>query len=291
MVAGMLFRQFKAVPSGSHKGINAWILYIALPAMSFKYLPQVNWSQEMLVPAITPFIVALGGLLAITLYNHDKRLSKETVGGLKIASAFSNTSFVGFPLIMAYYSEKDLGIAIVVDQVGFMLVATLGITTAVMHAGRGRPNMSFLLKKLFTFPPFLGCLAALILPRFLDVSSLSGLFDRLAGTLGPMALFSIGLQLRFNGWREELKPILYVQAYKLLIAPALVLFVACCLTSNHAILRISVFEAAMPSLITSGIIAEEYQLNPRLVNLVIGTGILIGFITTGIWYLILQGMM
>lgn len=287
-MTGMLFRHFKAVPADNHKGINAWILYIALPAVSFKYLPQVKWSTDMLLPALTPCVVALGGYLAVALYNRKKTLSANTEGAMKLSAAFCNTSFIGFPLIMAYYSEKDLSVAIITDQVSFMLVSTLGIATAITSSGKGRVSFSLLLKKLLTFPPLIGCIAALTLPRIFDMSAFSELFDKLAGTVGPLALFSVGLQLRFDGWRDEIKSILFIHGYKLLLAPALVLLVSYLIKAPHDIAKISVFEAAMPTLITSGIIAEEYNLNSKLVSLTIGTGIVLGFLTTGLWYLLLQ---
>ncbi|WP_028295991.1 AEC family transporter [Olivibacter sitiensis] len=288
LIAGRLFRYFKAIPADNHKGINAWILYIALPAVSFKYLPKVQWTTDMILPAITPIIVALGGYLAVSVYSKKKNLSVNTEGAMKLAAGFCNTSFIGFPLIMAYYSEQDLSVAIITDQVSFMLVSTLAITTAVTSSGKGKVTASLLLRKLFTFPPLIGCIAALTLPRLFDMSAFDDFFDKLAGTVGPLALFSVGLQLRFDGWQEEIKNILFIHGYKLLVAPALVLLVAYFMKAPHDISKISVFEAAMPTLITSGIIAEEYNLNPKFVSLTIGTGIILGFITTGFWYVVLK---
>jgi predicted permease len=41
-------------------------------------------------------------------------------------------------------------------------------------------------------------------------------------------------------------------------------------------------------MVTAGVIAAQYNLNPRLANLVLGIGILLSFVTTGIWWLILR---
>jgi predicted permease len=45
---------------------------------------------------------------------------------------------------------------------------------------------------------------------------------------------------------------------------------------------------AMPPLLTASVIADEYQLNPKLVNLTISIGILCAFVTTGIWWWVLK---
>lgn len=55
IIAGMIFKATKSIHPDAHKGINTWILYLALPAVSFKYLPKVEWSKEMLFPVATTF--------------------------------------------------------------------------------------------------------------------------------------------------------------------------------------------------------------------------------------------
>jgi predicted permease len=62
------------------------------------------------------------------------------------------------------------------------------------------------------------------------------------------------------------------------------------LNIKGTIAQISIFEAAMPTFLTAGIITEEYGLNARLVNLVIGISIIVAFATTGIWYLLLKNL-
>ena len=54
--------------------------------------------------------------------------------------------------------------------------------------------------------------------------------------------------------------------------------------------KISVFEAAMPTLITSSIIAEQFRLNTKLTNLIIGISIIVGFATVGFWYFVIEAL-
>lgn len=51
ILAGILFRKNKVLPKDAHKGINAWIIYLALPAVSFKYLPHITFTKDLLLPA------------------------------------------------------------------------------------------------------------------------------------------------------------------------------------------------------------------------------------------------
>ncbi|MCX2573843.1 AEC family transporter [Pedobacter sandarakinus] len=287
IIAGILFRKSKTLPKDAHRGINAWIIYIALPAVSFKYLPHIAWTKDLLFPALAPICVWLLGWLFITVYGRLTKISKATSGGLKLVSGLSNTSFIGFPLIVAYFSEKELAIAIICDQVTFTLLSTIGIIVAIRSSQQQKLSPKLVLRKLLTFPPLIGCILALIIPHYIDVNPLNVLFDKLAGTVGPLALFSIGLQLKFGGWFSELKHISFALLYKLMLAPAVVAAIALFLGLNGMITKIAIFEMAMPTLLTAGVVAEQYNLNPKVSNLVVGIGIVLSFITTGIWWMVL----
>jgi predicted permease len=287
ILAGILFRKSKSLPKDAHKGINAWIIYIALPAVSFKYLPHITWTKDLLFPALAPVCIWLAGWLFITIYSHIGKINKATSGGLKLTSSLSNTSFLGFPLIVAYFSEKELGIAIICDQITFTLLSTVGIIVAIRSSQNQKLRAKLVLKKVLTFPPLIGCILALIVPHFVDVSALDPLFDKLAGTVGPLALFSIGLQLKFGGWFSELKHISFALLYKLILAPLVVMLIAVVLGMSGTITKITIFEMAMPTLLTAGVVADQYNLNPKLSNLMVGIGILLSFITTGLWWLVL----
>jgi len=287
IIAGMIFRRSKTLPADAHKGINAFIIYLALPAVSFKYLPHITWSPQLFFPALVPVIVWVGGWIYITLLSSKSRLGKKEIGGLKLSAGLSNTSFVGFPLIMAYFNEKAVGIAIICDQVTFALLATVGVVVAVIASQKHELSAGLILKRVLRFPPLLGCVSALIIPHFINISFLDPFFDKLATTVAPLALFSIGLQLQFDGWRSEVKWISSTLIYKLLLAPALVTAVAVVLRLKGIIPQIGIFEAAMPTLLTSGVVAEEYGLNPKLSNLIIGIGIILALASSALWYWLL----
>jgi predicted permease len=284
IIAGMLIRNAGILPKDAHKGINTWIIYIALPAVSFKYLPSINWSYELLFPAIVPIIVALGGFLYTRFIFKNSSLDKPSIGGLSLITSLSNTSFVGFPLVAAYYGEQEIGTAVICDQITFLLLATVGVIVAINASESHTLTADIIVKKVLFFPPLIGCTAALTLPHLVDITPLNPLFDKLAGTVAPLALFSIGLQLQFEGWKNEIKTISTSLFYKLLIGPAIVTCIALIFQLKGKLIQVSIFEMAMPSLLSAAVVANEYNLNPRLTNLVVGIGIILGFFTTALWF-------
>jgi predicted permease len=291
IIAGILFRRYGKLPGDAHKSINAWIIYLALPAVSFKYLPHIQWSSELLWPVLGPIIIWLGAWTYCRVYAHIHKIPKNTEGGLKLSTGLANTSFVGFPLVIAYFSEKELSIAVICDQVTFMLLATAGIIVAIHSSKKQRLTPAVVAKRLFRFPPFIAFVLASVLPSFVDLAPLEPLFDKLALTVGPLALFSIGLQLNFNGWRGELKLISFALLYKLFLAPLLVLLVLVALGVKGIIAQVTLFEAAMPTLLTSGIVADEYGLNSRVSNLIIGIGIVLSFASTAFWWWVMRSIL
>lgn len=290
ILAGMLMQRAKLLPADAHKGINTWLLYLALPAVSLKYIPTIDWSLTMLFPLASTVIVWAGSALLTALYVKRKRYGQRSRSTLELASGYSNTSFIGFPLIIAYFGEKYLSIAIICDQVLFILLSTVGIITAIKgdRKSGAEVEVKMILKKLFTFPPFLGCITALTLPHFINLSPIEPLFGKLAATVAPLALFSIGIQLKFNGWEKQRGQLSMVLLYKLVLAPMLVLGAAIITGVWGDVAKISIFEAAMPTFITASVVAEQFNLNFRLVNLIIGIGIILSLMSTFLWANILQ---
>ena len=290
ILVGLLVRRCTAIPADAYKGVNALIINLALPAVAFKYLPHIQWTKSLILPAAMPVIVWLCGWAYIKAYAAKAKLDKQTESGLKLVTGLSNTSFLGFPLIIAWFNDDALGIAVICDQVTFMLLATAGIVVAMNASEKHTLSAGAVLKKMFSFPPFVGCVAALVLPLFLNLSPFDPLFDMLAATVAPLALFSIGLQLKFDGWRRELNHLAVSFLYKLVLAPLIIFSIVYFLGMKGVIPQISIFESAMPSHLTATIVASEYNLNPKLTSLVAGIGIVMSFVTTALWYFIIKGI-
>ncbi len=288
LLAGWLIQLKNILPRGSHRGINAWIIYLALPAAALKDVPAIHWNYSMLLPALMPLVIWMGAWATMKLYGEIARLDKKTEAALIIITGLGNTSFIGFPLIQAYYGDQWISIAAISDQVTFALLATIAAALAIKASGKGQSNFKTVAGKLFSFPPFIAILLALVLPHFFSLSMFEPLFDKLAATIAPLALFSVGLQLQFGNFKNEIKHITVALSYKLLLGPAVILLIAFAFHLTGMTAKISVFEAAVGPMISAGILAEDFGLNPQLCNLVVSIGILISFFTTAAWDLMMN---
>lgn len=287
LIAGFLIRKYTDLPKDAYKAVNMWILYIALPAVALKYVPYINWNKDLILPILTPLIVWSGAYLYVSFYSVKKKLNVINRATLIITCGLCNTSFLGFPMISAYFGDQNLIIAVIIDQINFLVFASLGLIVALKANSNGSIKISDVIKKVLKFPPFIGFISALILPNIIDFSSFSTTVDKLANTVSPLALFSIGLQLNISEFKDELDNLYAGLFYKLLLAPILVYLFAYILNVKGNIFGVSVFESAMPTLVSSYLIIDEYNLNTKLANLMIGLGILICFISTFLIYRIL----
>lgn len=282
--------KLRILPVDAYKGINGWILYIALPALSLRFVPEIEWNSSILISILAPVLVWVGAWLFVQVYDRKKKLSASSHTALLVTCGLGNTAFIGFPMISAFYGESAIQHAVVFDQITFILFATLAVTTILRTSAEKAKTVSFMfvVKKIFRFPPFIACLIALIFPNFMDFSVANPLLDKLVATMSPMALFSIGLQLKLGAIKNEWRLLSAGLFYKLILAPCLILLLAFCMSSNAELAKITVFEAGMSSHITTSLLATQYNLNPRLCSLMVGVGILLGFITSTVWYFILE---
>jgi predicted permease len=287
---GVILSKLRILPPDAHKSINAWVLYIALPALSLRFVPEIEWSMKLFLPVLVPLVVWSGAWLFVQIYDRKKRLSPGSHTALLVTCGLGNTAFIGFPMIAAFYGESEIHHAVVIDQITFILFATMGVITILRTSAEKSKELSlgYVVKKVFRFPPFLACLFALIVPHFIDISVANPLLDKLVATMSPMALFSIGLQLKLGAIKQEWRLVSAGLLYKLILAPCLVLILAIAFHSTGNLAKISVFEAGMSSHITVSLLASQYNLNPRYCSLVVGLGIILGFITSTCWYFILN---
>lgn len=286
LAAGYLLRRTGTLPSDAHISINGWILYIALPAVALHYIPTIAWTTDVILPLAMPLLVFAGSWIIISFLSKRFQWEKETQGALILTAGLGNTSFIGFPLTQAYFGAEGLHVAVLCDQMTFITLSTLGVLLVMHASGREQVGPALLLKRILLFPPFIGFAAAIGLPFVVDLAPVDPLFEKLSVTLIPLALFSVGMQLRFSDWRKDVKVLAVGLGYKLFVAPAIVLAVAAVFSISGMIARVSVLEASMPPMITSAILATEYQLNPPLANRMVCFGIMLSFITTFIWWAI-----
>lgn len=285
---GYAIRRVSALPHDSYKAINAWVLYVAIPALSLRYISAIEWSYEMLLPLLWPLVTWFGAWLYVGAYARRKNIDRQTRVAMQVACGLGNTAFLGFPLTTAFYGLEGLSVAAICDFGTFIVFCTLAVATVLNSAGGGeKVPFTVLFKRMLSFPAFICAVLAVIIPRFADMSPLYPFLDLLVGTFSPLSLFSIGLQLHFRDIGQSLGHVRAGLIYKLAISPAIVLALALLFGAKGHVAQISVLEAGMAPHVTASLLASQFDQNPRLCGLMVGIGILCALASTTGWWLVL----
>lgn len=290
-VAAPVLRALGRLPEATPAVLNAFVIHMALPATVLLYVPNMQFERSMIFAAAMAWVVfivcAALALLASKLLHWDR----ATTGCVILVAGLGNTSFLGLPMVDAFYGSEGASIALICDQAGsFLVLSTLGLLTAAKYSGKAA-TAGVIVRRIVLFPPFIALVVALLLrplAPFGDVAT--NVLAKLSATLPPLALFSVGAQLRLGALGEDRTPLLLGLGYKLALAPLLIFGAALASGATGLVGRVTVLEAAMPPMITAGIIATEYGLRPRLANLLVGIGIVASFATVPLVWLLSRGL-
>lgn len=291
LLLGIVLQNVKRFPKNTYKILNWIVIYICLPALALYYIPKIKWSNDLLFPISVAWIGFIVSYLLFSLLGKKFGWSKKLVGCLIITAGLGNTSFLGFPIIQALYGEEGMKTAILVDQPGsFVVLSTLGILVATLFSS-GSPNGFHIAKKILFFPPFITFLLACVMNilGFDFHEYVEFVLQKIGSTMTPLAMLSVGLQLRFDRKSQHWKFLGLGLLYKLVITPAMFYLLYVVLLQQHTkSIQVAIMESAMAPMITACILASSHGLKPRLSSMMIGFGIPISFVTLLLWYFIVQ---
>jgi predicted permease len=289
-VLGMLMRRLGRLPEATPAVLNAFIINISLPALTLLYVHELPIDGSLAYPTAMAWVLfGLGAVFFVTL-GRAAGWSRGRIGGLILVGGLANTSFLGLPMIETFYGE-DLGLGILIDQLGtYMVLSTLGILIAITYAA-GAASPAAVAKKIVKFPPFQAVLLALALKPIEYPDGLELVLGKLGATLAPLALVSVGYQLRLAELRGRIAALSAGLAFKLVMGPALIMALfAGALGAGGTTIQVTIFEAAMAPQIGASIVAMEHKLDPPLVTLMVGIGVPLSFLTLPLWWYALQGV-
>ncbi|MES2855575.1 MAG: AEC family transporter [Bdellovibrionota bacterium] len=297
MAAGIVLQRSKRFPEKAAQAFNAWVIFLAYPAVILVQFPllieSTPFDRELILPVSMAWLLFIASWILFSNLGKKFGWSRATTGALILTAGLGNTSFLGFPLLEALMGPEAVRYAILNDQPGsFLVISTLGLFVAATYAG-ATVNAQIVATRIAKFPPFVAMVLAIVwyligLPGF-DLLRMP--LERVASTLVPVALFAVGLQMKFKFFdlkaqRFELATGL---AFKLFLAP-IVFFAAYKLLLGEIdlVTHVTILESAMAPMITAAILATEFDLDTQLANLMVGLGIPISLLTIPIWHMLIS---
>ncbi len=287
VLCGFLAARQRVLPEAAIPGLNAFVLYFALPCMLFRFGTNTPLAQ-LLNPVV--LVVYLTSALLIVFFTIAVTLSaavqlKDAAFGALVA-AFPNTGFMGVPMLVALLGAAAAGPVISSMLADLFVTSSLCIALAQAHDAKGAGARAVLAKALratLSNPlPWAIALGAACSAVGLKLAGPPDVIVRmLADAATPVALFTIGAVLWRGGQhahtRTPARLVLPVVAIKLFVHPALVF--ALCAAARQLGGALSAFEvsvlslvAALPSPSNVSLLAERYGAdNGRIARIILAS--------------------
>jgi predicted permease len=279
------------MPVNAPAVLNSFIIHVSLPALTLLSVHGLKISGDVGLMAEMAWIYFALSAGFFWLIGRWLNLPRPTVGALILTGGLGNTAYVGLPMIETFYGHQGLSSGIIVDQLGsFLVLSTLGITFAGIYS-TGRPGLGEMAKRVFLFPPFIALVLALVLIPVEYPEWLTIVLKRMSDTMAPLALIAVGFQLRLGHLAGNGRNLAIGLAFKLVLAPLVLFLLYVPLLGAHGqAIQITLFQAAMPPMITAAILATEHDLDPPLATLMVTVGLILSFATLTGWWWLMQGV-
>ena len=264
---GYIAVKFEWFPKQGIRTLGQFVIQFALPAMLFKAISEKHLSE---IFDLRYLIAYTGGSLlafCIALWIHKKRgqdLESATIYAL--GSSFSNSGFIGFPIVMSYLGYQAMvGVALtmVVENV-IMLPLILGFADHAKSKDRHilvgiSDSIKGLGKNILVLSVVLGVVVSLI--QLQIPVSVGKVIDMLASASGGVALFAIGGVLVGLEWRGKVRDTGYIALGKLFLHPLMVaVFIGFLPNFDRTLQIVAILLASMPMMSIYPIIGQKYGL-------------------------------
>ncbi len=300
VLLGYLAAQRRWMPESAIPGLNAYVLYYALPCMLFRFGSSMPFARLIDPLLLTLYTVCALLMVAITIAVTLRRRAggpgvdlRDAAFGALVA-AFPNAGFMGVPLLVALLGANAAGPVIAAILVDLILTSTLclALAQASGHRSGDGDERSMLaaaalsLRGALTNPlPW----AIIVGAAFAALDrSLPGPISEIVRMLGesaaPVALFTIGAVLSRAGRHGHSKTAprhyLPVALLKLVLHPALIFGIGAGAAALGAPisrfgLMVLTLVAALPSASNVSVLAERYGAdNGRVTRIIMASTVL-----------------
>ena len=288
VAAGYLWRFFDPGGLDRHRvrhALSVTVLHFFLPALAFGLVATARVDRSFLVVPLTAAMVTLSGLAAgIAVYRFlplFRTTPRAAIGVLLLSASFGNVTYLGLPVITETLGARYGYIAILYDLLATTpILLTIGMLTAARFGSGGSASLSASFKRVLRLPPLWGVAAGIgahalpaPLPQVvLDAAQLMG------KAVIPVMIFTVGLALDFRDIRR-IPVAIPALALKLFLAPALAWWIAKGLGMDGDPLKAVVIEGAMPVMVLSLVLADEFDLDVPLAATCIAVSTIAAFFT------------
>lgn len=263
MAIGYILKKRKLFSPASEKFIVELLQKVAIPGLML-YNVTTQFTEDFLrsnYPAImASFLSIVGSIVIGLILARLFRIQEKNQGLFTSMIAFSNTIFIGIPVITGIFGEKGIPFLMLYYLMNTILFWTLGIY--LIAGDQGVPLFSWQsLKKIFN-PAMLAIVLGIIL-MFNDITlpvPLTSSLKYLRDIVTPLSTLYMGAMIADLSFKKlpGLKPTLLIIVGRFLIAPLLTYGVLMFFGFSGLMVQVLVITSALPVMMQISVVAGFY---------------------------------
>lgn len=267
ILLGLVLTKLHLLDEKGSAVLSTLVVHVFNPALIISSVCEggLQTQGDMVIEAIIcgVFLYALLILIAIVVYMRSKAL-KEEVSICKMIVIFSNTAFVGYPILRALYGDFAVFVFSLMHLPFNILIFTYG--RSLLQKGN---HQKMTVKDIFSIGT-VSSIVALIL-YFGNISvpvRVADFFGILGDACVPLSMIVIGVSLAHASWKNVLKSknINMVVFLRLIVLPILIAWITLPLPISTFNRELLVISGALPAGSMIVVLAKEYKANDGLAS-------------------------
>ncbi len=250
--------------------LSVTVLHFFLPALAFGLVATARIDRSFIAVPLTAGAVTLSGIAAAfavyKLLPWFRTIERPAFGVMVLATAFGNVTYLGLPVITEMLGAQLGYVAIVYDLLAATpVLLTVGVFIAARYGSGEAVSLSSSLRRVLRLPPLWGVAAGIAVQAAgINVPQLIlGTASLMGKAVIPVMIFPVGLALDCRDVRR-LPVTVPALALKLIAAPVLAWLIGSRLGMTDGVLKAVTIEGAMPVMVLSLVIADEFDLDVPL---------------------------
>ncbi len=265
IIIGYVARKINFIDSDIKGHLSKVVLNITLPfyiiiAMQFDFSKELLYKSGMLLVISAGFYI--GSLILSDLFAKLFRLKGKKRDIFQYMFIFSNTGFMGYPLIFEIAGEKGLFYAAIFNLGFNVMTWTVGVYIMSRHENTDKTPMKEKLMHLLNpslFAVVIGFSLFILSIKLPD--SLYTTFSMVGKSTTPLSMMFIGIILSESNIKEIFGNVLVwlISLFRLIIMPMITFGILKILGFDGLLLLVPVILAATPAAVNGAILAGRYN--------------------------------
>ena len=250
--------------------MSVTVLHFFLPALAFALVAGAHVDKSFISVPLTAAVVTLfgiaAGFAAYKLLPWFTNITRPALGVLVLAASFGNVTYLGLPVITEILGAQRGYVAILYDLLAATpILLTVGVFISARYGHGDSVSFAASIRRVLRLPPLWGVAAGIAVN--IGGIAIPQIVLETAGLMGkaviPIMTFTVGLALDFSDLRR-LPIAIPALALKLGAAPVLAWWSGSRFGLTGEELKAVTIEGAMPVMVLSLVIADEFNLDVQL---------------------------